>query len=854
MKLRLIFSLAVLLVFIAWNSTYSRALTIVDNGKPNAAIVVSAEAGETAKNAAKTLQAYIAKSTGGTLPIQAGAGPAVSIRLQKAPALPGSPQIDQDGFILQGLDGKTFVIAGGSEQGIEFGVYEFLERYLGVRWLMPGELGEDVPRHTTLEISPQKVQQEPVYLSRRLGGIPGTVQDVNGEWAQRNRAVWREEHGHNLLHIFSPDKYAQTHPEFYPLVGGKRLIPKQGTWNWQPNFSAPGIVEEGAKQVEKYFDENPDAHSYSLGMNDATSVFDQSPASLARRNGRKNSQGKEDVSDDYFLWANAVAEKVLQKHPGKWFGTLAYHELTDPPKPEIGVHDHVIPFMTQERLRWIDPKLREIDQNNTRNWAKVAKNLGWYDYVYGMFYLVPRTWPHLMQEYLAWGSEHNVTFFTSELYPNWGEGPKGWVMAKLLWNPHQDVDGLLDEWYVSAAGKEAAPKLREYFAIWEKFWTQDVLKSKWWTGAGPYLPFTSQDYLADVPPSYVERSTKLLDEALALADTPERKARVGKLRDVWLRFYKPSVVLYQTRQVAAKPIADEAQAVRLVDTAATEIKDSTLRQQFLRDLRGYKADPFYNYMAARPNYIERYMGSDWGEGNSLLWNLLPWMEKSPAVKQRVQALLRSDAPAVRQNVQIMLAAAGGQGTPMLKNPSFEEGLAHWKVDRKTLNFPASYNFGAPAPSLENAVSPSTEQHRQGTQSLLVAAARDDNQVLQQALVSQDIDYRAGAYYLEAHFYQPANSPMTYVIQQTQVIDANGKEIASATPLSSGKKTTLQPGGWSTLRMPIVVPEITQKNAKLRVTLAVRALTVVPLGNFRTYQKTYIDDVSLYALPDAKGGA
>src|SRR5690606_24640097 len=150
--------------------------------------------------------------------------------------------------------------------------------------------------------------------------------DVDGMWTWHNRAVWRESHGHNLLNIFPPKDYAETHPEFYPFLKGKRYIPKQGTWNWQPNFSAPDIVDEGVKQVEKYFQEHPDATSYSLAMNDSSGTFDQSPESLARRNGKKNSQGKEDVSDDYFLWANAVASKVLLQYPDKWFGTLAYHE------------------------------------------------------------------------------------------------------------------------------------------------------------------------------------------------------------------------------------------------------------------------------------------------------------------------------------------------------------------------------------------------------------------------------------------------------------------------------------------------------------------------------------------------
>jgi len=827
------------------------AMVIVKNGQSNAAIVIDANAEPNIQNTAKTLQHYIAKSTGATLPIRNQTGTGNSICLQNASTLTGSPKLDPEGFILQGLDKSTFVIAGGGDRGIEFGVYDFLERYLGVRWLMPGEIGEDVPKHATLDISSAKIVQEPVYLSRRLGGIHESASDVDWLWAQRNRAVWRESHGHNLLNIFPPKKYAKTHPEFYPVLKGKRYIPQQGTWNWQPNFSAPGLVDEGAKQVEKYFQEHPDAQSYSLGMNDSTGTFDQSPASLARRNGKRNSQDKEDVSDDYFRWANAVAAKVLLQYPDKWFGAMAYHELTDPPKPEIGVNDHIIPFMTQERLRWIDPELRKVDQENTKNWAAVAKHLGWYDYIYGEFYLIPREWPHLAQEYLSWGADHHVKFYTSELYPNWGEGPKGWIFAKLLWNPNQNVDDLLNDWYQHAAGSAAAPKLKAYYAIWEKFWTQDVMKSKWWNGTGPYMSFYSKGYLADVPKEYLDQSDELLDAAYKLADTPERKARVGKLREVWQRFYKPSVIVYRAGLASSKTITNETQALERIRDAAAEIKASDTRQRFLRELPDHKSDPFYHFMATHPNYINRYLGGDWGEGNTLLWSLLPWIEKSDAVKTQVEKLTRDSNPLVQNNARILLGAATGTGKPLLVNPSFEEGKAHWNLQQTIIDFPVTYRFNdannTQKSTLEVATQIKPENAHSGKNALLVSSGHNGTKVLKEVLVSQDVPYLPGNYYIEAHFFQPKTSPMTYVTEQVQPLDANGNAIKDAPYINSGKRINLTPGEWGTFRAPIVVPETKIPIAKLRVTLAVRTLTVVPLGNFNAAQQTYVDDVNMYQL-------
>src|SRR5207247_2729133 len=51
-----------------------------------------------------------------------------------------------------------------------FGVYEVLDRYLGVRWLWPGELGTFVPRKSTIESAILDETVAPRLLSRDPGG------------------------------------------------------------------------------------------------------------------------------------------------------------------------------------------------------------------------------------------------------------------------------------------------------------------------------------------------------------------------------------------------------------------------------------------------------------------------------------------------------------------------------------------------------------------------------------------------------------------------------------------------------------------------------------------------------------
>src|SRR5690606_37476620 len=90
-----------------------------------------------------------------------------------------------------------------------------------------------------------------------------------------------------------------------------------------------------------------------------------------------------------------------------------------------------------------------------------------------------------------------------------------------------------DKWYSRFAGKKAAPKLKAYFDIWEKFWTNDIKKSNWLNMESQYLPFTNMGYMQDIPDSYVSQSDKLLKEALNLTETPIQKKRVQKILDMW---------------------------------------------------------------------------------------------------------------------------------------------------------------------------------------------------------------------------------------------------------------------------------------------------------------------------------
>ncbi|MFQ6097090.1 MAG: MFS transporter, partial [Armatimonadota bacterium] len=637
-------------------TAHGQPLSIVADGRPNAVIVAPTDADDQTRSAAETLASYIKQASGAVLEVLDESrqmdfkgvlihvGPTTAAK-RLAKLLDG---LDEDGFVIDSTGGAEVLICGPSAWGTEFGVYEFLERYVGVRWLLPGPDGDDVPSASSIEVPREVVRQEPAFFSRLFSGLKGPAQ---ARWARFNRMHGRIAFHHNLIRLFPPETYTKTHPEWFPMKDGKTrfLPPTNDTHGWQPCFSAPGLVEEAIKNICRYFEEHPEATSYSLGVNDS-SGYCRCPECMARITGEDNFLGRTDFSDLYYDWANKVVEGVLEKHPDKWFGCLAYSEVAAPPK-RVKVHPRIIPYMTYDRMKWIDPEVRAAGEQATRAWHETSPTLGWYDYIYGTPYCLPRVYFHHMADYYRFGRANGVRALYAEAYPNWGEGPKLYVSLKLQWAPDLDVDAILKEWYERCVGPKAAPSLARYYAIWERFWTERILDSKWFTVGGQYLRFNAPGYLADVDERDVAESRRLLESCVAEAETPKQRARAELLLRTF-EYYEASALAYRADQVAATAALNtEADALAALDEAQRGLRMAERRRRLA--LNEFPNDP----VLVHPLPIERYpplAGQTWG--SRAVWSLVDWLTKSDAVRRRVSELAEgSDSAAVREATGLMLA-------------------------------------------------------------------------------------------------------------------------------------------------------------------------------------------------------
>ena len=167
LKNRVIVLLLLLSVILSCKNTDH--ISLVSNGSSDYKIVVSADADSITRFAALELQKYIKTITGSEIGISDESSPRQELEIiignysglkEAGINIDG---INEDGFIIKTVDKKLY-IAGGTEKGTMYGVYSFLEKYLGCR-----KYSMDftyVPDNKTISIGSIDERQEPAFEYR----------------------------------------------------------------------------------------------------------------------------------------------------------------------------------------------------------------------------------------------------------------------------------------------------------------------------------------------------------------------------------------------------------------------------------------------------------------------------------------------------------------------------------------------------------------------------------------------------------------------------------------------------------------------------------------------------------------
>ena len=504
------------------------ALTIAADGKPALVIVVPDKPEEAEREASAELAKYLGKVTGADFEQVAEKDvqgrPAIFVGATQAAAGAGvsAAKLDRDGFILR-ADGASLYIVGHDALATELGVHFFLQRYAGVRWYIPLEIGEHIPSRPTLTVADGLVDtQEPSWKSR----LWSSVARMDPMWEKRNLCRPRYEFHHNLINVLKPSEVYDQHPEWYPLINGQRISkPPDGSESWQPCFSNKEMAAWVGQRIVDYFDKNPTATSYSLGINDVDAGgYCQCDACRALDDPAEPTfRGRPNYSNRVFTFMNRVAEITSRKYPDRLLGCLSYANCEE--VPSFPVHPNIIPYLTNDRAQWRNAAFKRQDQDLLRRWAKAARQLGVYDYYYGSGYVIPRFFPTISGESIKFCHGIGVRAWYAEIYSNWGlDGCKAWLASQLLWDVKQDPRKLVEEYYTNFFGAARGP-MKQYWDRCEQIWMAQRGDAYWLKG------FFQIEQLDMFPPEVCAELRGYLDQAARLADSDLIRQRVKLYSD-----------------------------------------------------------------------------------------------------------------------------------------------------------------------------------------------------------------------------------------------------------------------------------------------------------------------------------
>jgi hypothetical protein len=511
-------------------------VVLAKNGKSLYRIVVPQKAIPSERYAAEELQRYLERISGAKLPIVTDSELMSSheillgdnAHLRKLGIQVDFAKLGTDGFVLRTFQ-NHLIIAGGRPRGTLYGVYALLEEKLGVRWFTPEV--EFVPKMERVELPVLNETQVPALEYRE---VFWTEMMRDPDFAARHRLNGHhyrltEKHGgravvfYPFVHSFDlliPREICEQRPEFWPMIGGKRV-----SGYVQRCLSNPDLVKLAIERVKQWIKEHPEATIIDVSQND-TGNWCQCPDCKAL----DDAEGSPSASIIKFV--NTIAE-AIDCHIR--YETLAYQYSRKPPKT-IRPRPNVIIRLCSIECCFAHPLESCPSEENRRfrediqAWQLVAPVLYVWDYTTNFAnYLQPFPNFEVLQANVQFFVKHGVKgLFEQGNYSPGGNGEmaplRAYVLAKLLWNPDTDVQRHINDFLHGYYGK-AAGAIRAYMELLhrqvrEKGYHAHIFEP-------PTVPHLNND-------EFLDSAERLFDEAERLAESEEIRFRVQVARlPVW---------------------------------------------------------------------------------------------------------------------------------------------------------------------------------------------------------------------------------------------------------------------------------------------------------------------------------
>ena len=398
-----------------------------------------------------------------------------------------------------------------------------LERHLGFRWLWPGELGEIVPNSATVTIPPLDEEDAPAIRQRTLrnygyghvevvtvppdanepGSRPtrtlqlhhdrteagmkqlGLTSDDYVGWCGQSVPWWSHQrlgtsyYALSAVHAFGGwwNQFGAEHPGWFALQrNGSRTPGHLPAQREKLCFSNPQLVQQVIREKIAEFKRDPSRDSVSVSPNDGGGNNSVCLCEACRRldpvngspialdtylDGKKLTVPYVALSDRTFTFYNQVAEGVTKIYPDKLLGTYAYDGYRDVP---LGVRPHANLLVGFVGMGYWEDEQLEADRQRWEQWAAAANNLFLRPNAFHQGHGMPGVFVTKLDRDIKHCFQTGMIAadFDSVLHHWATQGLNYYVLAKLLWDPSQDAEGIVQDYCQKGFGS-AASVMRRYF-------------------------------------------------------------------------------------------------------------------------------------------------------------------------------------------------------------------------------------------------------------------------------------------------------------------------------------------------------------------------------------------------------
>jgi len=341
-------------------------------------------------------------------------------------------------------------------------VYAFL-RELGVRWYMPGELGEIVPKTRDLALPEINRTVRPAFEVRSVSRPMLSSSDLEDAlWYLRIGA--NDQYGilhHGQRNLTEHPEQRAAHPEYYVQLANGQRDNKSRTAN--ACLSSEGFFNETVAFARLMFDH------YDLPV---VSVMPHDGFTHCQCDGCRDQitldRGPSGFSSDY-VWSFVVraANELAKTHPDKKVFCGAYSSYRLPPLTIDKLPDNVLVQITNGRpIRELDDEVHESTAELRRQWRAKTNNplsvtLNYTPFTNRGAYR-PQYWPHVIARGIracrdeVWREDVWLSSEKGGLHHPGMAHLNPYVISRFWWDPNQDVDVLLEEYYRLFYGPAAA--------------------------------------------------------------------------------------------------------------------------------------------------------------------------------------------------------------------------------------------------------------------------------------------------------------------------------------------------------------------------------------------------------------